>query len=100
MNRGRGDYLFGKVKLNSLLRLRGICVVDPVYTRNLTPFVLLLRSPDDVDVLEGPPWLSAGHLIAVALAILALAFAANALHTRAAHWRLRAVLEERERLAH
>jgi signal transduction histidine kinase len=100
MNRGRGDYLFGKVKLNSLLRMRGICVVDPVYTRNLTPFVLLLRSPDDVDVLEGPPWLSAGHLIAVALAILALAFAANALHTRAAHWRLRAVLEERERLAH
>ncbi len=44
MNPGRGDYLFSKLKLNSSLRLRGICVVDSALTRNLTPFVLLLRS--------------------------------------------------------
>lgn len=100
MNRGRGDSLFTRVKINSLLRLRGVCVVDPTYTHNLTPFVLLLRSPEDVDVLAEPPWLSAGHLIAVAFGVLILALIANYFYTRVEHWRLRAVLEERERLAH
>lgn len=100
MNRGRGDYLFAKLKPNSLLRLRGVCVVDPAYTHNLTPFVLLLRSPEDVDVLAEPPWFSAGHLITLAFGILVLALFANYFYTRVEHWRLRAVLEERERLAH
>lgn len=100
MNRGRGDYLFAKLKPNSLLRLRGVCVVDPAYTRNLTPFVLLLRSPEDIDVLAEPPWFSAGHLIALAFGIFILALFANYFYTRVEHWRLRAVLEERERMAH
>ena len=100
MNRGRGDYLFGKLKPNSLLRMRGIATADPVYTKNLTPFVLLLRSADDIDVLAGPPWWSTGHLISVAIALLGLALAANFFYSRAERWRLRAVLDERERLAH
>jgi signal transduction histidine kinase len=100
MNRGRGDYLFGKLKPNSLLRLHGVSMVDPAYTNNLTPFVLLVRSADDVDVLAGPPWWSTGHLIATAFALLALALAANFFYSRAEHWRLRAVLDERQRLAH
>jgi hypothetical protein len=100
MSRGRGDYIFGKLKANSLLRLRGICMVDPAHTNNLTPFVLLLRSADDVDVLAGPPWWSTGHLVVTAFAILALALAANFFYGRAERWRLRAVLDERERLAH
>ena len=100
MNRGRGDYLFAKLKPNSLLSVRGVCVVDPTYTHHLTPFVLLLRSPEDVDVLAKPPWFSAGHLIDVAFGILVLALFSNYFYTRVEHWRLRAVLEERERLAH
>lgn len=100
MNRGRGDYLFTKLKLNSLLRLRGVCFVSSAYTQNLTPFVLLMRSPEDVDVLAEPPWFSAGHVIAIAFGILLFALFANYFYTRAEHWRLRAVLEERERLAH
>jgi signal transduction histidine kinase len=100
MSRGRGDYLFGRLKPNSLLRLRGVSLVNPAYTNNLTPFVLLLRSADDVDVLAGPPWWSAGHLIATAFALLALALAANLFYSRVEHWRLCAVLDERERLAH
>lgn len=100
MNRGRGDYLFEKLKPNSLLRLRGVCVVDPAYTLNLTPFVLLLRAPEDVDVLAEPPWFSAGHMIALAFGILILVLFANYIYTRVEHWRLRAVLEERERMAH
>jgi signal transduction histidine kinase len=100
MNPGRGDVLFRKLKTNSLLRLRGICVVDSEYTRNLTPFVLLLRSADDVVVLTGPPWWSAGHLAAIIAIALILLLAAQLLYSRVEHWRLRAVLEERERLAH
>lgn len=100
MSRGRGDSLFTKLKPNSLLRLRGVCTVSSAYTHNLTPFVLLLRSPEDVDVLAEPPWLSARHLVIIALGILLLALCANYFYTRVEHWRLRSVLEERERLAH
>lgn len=100
LRRGRGDALYQSLKPNSLIRLRGICVVDPAYTQNLTPFVLLLRSTDDVKILAGPPWWSTGHLVAIVIGLLVLAFVINFLYSRAEHWRLRAVLEERERLAH
>lgn len=100
LNPGRSDYLFGKLKLGSALRLRGICVVDPAYTHNLTPFVLLLRSNEDLDVIAGPPWWSTGHMIAIAVAALVLAFAGVVLYHRVENWRLRTILEERGRLAH
>jgi signal transduction histidine kinase len=100
VNRGRGDSFFNEVKLNSLLRLRGICVVDATYTQNLTPFALLLRSTDDLKVLAGPPWWNAGHMVAVVGGLLILALAINFLYSRVEHWRLRALVEERERLAH
>jgi signal transduction histidine kinase len=100
MNHGRGDILFRNLKQNSLLRLRGISVADSEYTHNLTPFVLLLRSTDDVDVIAGPPWWSAGHLVAIAVTALILVLVTQIFYSRAEHWRLRAVLEERERLAH
>jgi signal transduction histidine kinase len=100
LNPGRSDYLFNKLKLNSSLRLRGICVVDPAFTRNLTPFVLLLRSNEDLEVLAGPPWWSTGHVIAIVVAFLLLALVVNFVYHRITHWRLQGVLEERQRLAH
>ena len=100
MNPGRSDYLFTQLKPNSSLRLRGICVVDPALTRNLTPFVLLLRSNEDLDVIAGPPWWNAGHIIAILVAILILSLIGVSLYHRVENWRLRAILEERERLAH
>jgi signal transduction histidine kinase len=100
MNPGRGDYLFSKLKPGSSLRLRGICVVDPAFTKNLTPFVLLLRSNEDLEVLAGPPWWSTGHMIAIVVASLLLALIVNFVYHRIAHWRLQGVLEERQRLAH
>jgi signal transduction histidine kinase len=100
MSRGRGDLLFSRVKPNSLLRLRGICLVDAEYTGNLMPFVLLLRSTDDMDVLAGPPWWSTGHVLALAIGILLLALVGTLFYGRIERWRLHAVLEERERLAH
>jgi len=99
-NRGRGDVLFDNLEVNSLVRLRGICVVDSSYTRNLTPFVLLLRSSDDVKVLAGPPWWKTGNLVATFIGLLALALVGIFLHSRVENWRLRAVMGERERLAH
>jgi len=99
-NRGRGDALFNQLKLNSLVRLRGVCAVDPVYTRNLTPFVLLLRSADDLKVLAGPPWWNTGNVIAALVGFTILAFLGIFLYGRIENWRLRAVMEERERLAH
>ena len=100
LNPGRSDSLFSKLKLNSSLRLRGICVVDPAFTQNLTPFVLLLRSNEDLTVLAGPPWWSAGHVIAIVVASLLLALIVNFVYHRIAHWRMQGVLEERQRLAH
>ncbi len=100
LSRGRADYLFSKLRINSLLRMRGVATIDPAYTDNLTPFVLLLRSADDVDVLAGPPWWSARYLVAGAFVLLLLALATNFVYGRVERWRLRAVLDERERMAH
>ena len=99
MNRGRGDFLYGKLKANSILRLRGVAVSDPAYTHHLVPFAILLRSTDDAIVVAGPPWWSAGHAVALAAAFLLLAILANFMYHRVESWRLRAVMEERERLA-
>jgi signal transduction histidine kinase len=99
-DRGRGDVLFDNLEVKSLVRLRGICVVDPAYTRNLTPFVLLLRSSDDIKILAGPPWWNTGNLVATFIGLLALVSASILLYSRVEHWRLRAIMEERERLAH
>jgi signal transduction histidine kinase len=100
MHPGRGTYVFDRLKPDSRLNLRGICVVDPAFTSNLTPFVLLLRSGDDVSELAGPPWWSAGHLIALTAALLLLAAVSVFAYQWVENWRLRAVLDERERLAH
>ena len=100
LNPGRSDFLFNNLKLNSSLLLRGICVVDPAFTGNLTPFVLLLRSNEDLQVLAGPPWWNTGHVIAMVFAVLMLALIFNFSYHRIAHWRMQGVLDERQRLAH
>jgi signal transduction histidine kinase len=53
-----------------------------------------------VKVLAGPPWWNAGHLAALAIGILFLALIANAFVHHIENWRLHAIFEERERLAH
>ncbi len=100
LNPGRSDALFSRLKVGSTLRLRGICVVDSTLTHNLTPFVLLLRSNEDLDVIAGPPWWSTGHVVALIVAAVLLALASVVLYHRVENWRLRAILEERGRLAH
>ena len=95
----RPDVISKKFQPNSLLRLRGVCVIDPAYTKNLTAFVLLSRSSQDITVVAGPPWWDRRHLIEILLALMFLSFVGLLIFARAERWRLRAVLEERSRLA-
>ncbi len=94
-----GSHLRG-VALESRLRLRGISVVDPRFKNATDPFVILVRSAEDFEVVAGPPWWRPSTLILASLVALGLIFAFNYLYLLAKHWRLRAVADERERLAH
>ncbi len=100
MNPGRSDARFRQLKLDSTLRLRGICVVDPSLTNNLMPFVLLLRSNEDLEVITGPPWWNTKNVVVLVTLALLLSIVSVSLYHRIENWRLRAILEERERMAH
>lgn len=84
----------------SLLQIRGVCVSDARHTKSLFPFVILLRSADDIKVINGPPWWSTRNLITGAVSAVFLSLLGYILYTRAEQWRLQAVIEERLRLAH
>jgi signal transduction histidine kinase len=84
----------------SRLQLHGICVVDPAYTQNQTPFAVILPAIDDIEVVQRPPWWSTGHIVAGIIVLLLLVLAAQTIHGRIERMKLRAVFEERERLAH
>jgi signal transduction histidine kinase len=97
---GRSRASLRNLAAQSRLRLRGICVVDPDFTHNLYPFVLLVPSADDIEVLAGPPWWSARSLALLGLGATILLLLGLLLYIRVDHWRLQAVLNERERIAH
>jgi signal transduction histidine kinase len=84
----------------SRLQLHGICVADPAYTQNQTPFAVILPAIDDIEVVQRPPWWSTGHIVAGIIVLLLLVLAAQTIHGRIERMKLRAVFEERERLAH
>jgi signal transduction histidine kinase len=84
----------------SLLNLRGVCTLDQRYTEGVTSFALLLRSTEDIDRLAGPPWWTPKRLAEIGTAILLLCLLAQYLYSRAKQWRWRAIVQERERLAH
>jgi signal transduction histidine kinase len=84
----------------SRLRLHGICVVDPAYTQNQTPFAVILPAIEDIEVVQRPPWWSTGHIVSGIIVLLLMVLAAQAIHGRIERMKLRAVFEERERLAH
>src|SRR3569833_526442 len=96
---GRGPQL-KNLKVKSRLRLRGICVTDAKYTRDLTAFALLLPSAGDIEVLEGPPWWSTAHANEVATGTHLLSIAEMIGFILMERWRMQAVLDERQRLAH
>ncbi len=97
---GRSRSHTDRLALDSRIRLRGVSVVDPRFNRAVDPFVILVRSAEDFEVVAGPPWWRPSTLIFATLVLLGLVFTFNYLYLLAKHWRLRAVAEERERLAH
>ena len=87
-------------EIGSRLRLRGISVTDRAFTHDEIPFALLMRSVEDAQVVAPPPWWSAQHVVELIFGILTLSFALQLLYVSFKRSRLRAVIEERERLAH
>lgn len=88
------------LRVNSLLRLRGVCVLGKTYTQDLIPFLLFLRSSDDVQVLQNPPWWTPRHVAYVAFLVLVLACSIQLAYFRFRQWRRDAIQLERERIAH
>jgi len=85
---------------HSLVRVRGISVTDERYTKRLTPFVLLLRSTDDIDQIAGAPWWSARHLLQETIVALLVLILLQAYHGHMQQQRRAAITGERERMAH
>jgi len=87
------------LKAGSRLRLRGICVTDRAFAPEEMPFALLLRSVEDAQMLEPPPWWSTQHVIELVIGLLTLSFGLQLAYTSVKRSQSRAVMEERERLA-
>jgi signal transduction histidine kinase len=88
-----------KLKNGSCLRLRGICVTDRTFAQDETPFALLMRSAEDAQMIEPPPWWNAQHTIELILGLLTLSLGLQFSYISFKRSRVRAVMEERERLA-
>ena len=97
--KGRASFPWN-LQEKSRLRLQGICVVDPAYTQNQTSFAVILPAIDDIEVVQRPPWWSTGHVVAGIIVLLLMVLAAQTIHGRIERMKLRAVFQERERLAH
>jgi signal transduction histidine kinase len=88
------------LRVNSLLRLRGVCVLGKTYTQELIPFLIFLRSSTDVQVLQSPPWWTPWHVALLIFIVVLLACSMQLLYFRFRHWKTEAISRERERLAH
>jgi signal transduction histidine kinase len=97
---GQSAQFYRRLTPRSLLNLRGVCTLDRRYTQGVTSFGLLLRSSEDIDRLAGPPWWTPLRLAEIGSAILLVCLLAQYLYSRAKQWRWRAIVQERERLAH
>ena len=106
---GSNPDVLKRVQEGSIVRLTGISVLDVEGSWNEggpgaseVHYRILLRSLNDVETIQPPSWWTTTHLlyIAVMLTILVFVFFALALYSRREHWKLEAVLKERERMAH
>lgn len=64
------------VPLGSQIRVTGICLLSDANPFNgEVPFNILIRDADDIAMVSRPPWLSAGHLLAIVGLLLAAVIA-------------------------
>jgi signal transduction histidine kinase len=86
-------------QIGSRLRLLGVCVTDRAFAQNEMPFALLMRSPEDAQMIEPPPWWNTQHIVGLITGLLLLSVGIQFAYTSVKRSQLRAVIEERERLA-
>jgi Histidine kinase-, DNA gyrase B-, and HSP90-like ATPase/Histidine kinase len=91
---------FNNWEPGSELRIRGICIVGPWQPPDGSAFTVLLRSIDDVEVLSGPPWWSPRIIWRYIALLLGAIVIGVYIYLRVERWKMRAILSERERLAH
>jgi PAS domain S-box-containing protein len=63
-------------RAHSLLRVTGVCQLRLDELREPRAFRLLIRSPEDIQVLRAPPWFSTKRIVAISLLLLAVVIAA------------------------
>jgi signal transduction histidine kinase len=109
LDRPANSTVLPNLKEGSTIGISGISMLEIEGTWNYglpsasaVRYKLLLRSPDDVRVIKPPSWWTTLHVIYIAaiLGMLMLAFLALGVFNRIERWKLQAVLEERERMAH
>lgn len=68
----------GHVRNGAVVKVRGICMVEPDENNQAAEFSILLRDPGEITVLAAPPWWTHRHTYALAggLSFLVLAAAA------------------------
>lgn len=84
----------------SWLRVHGICVIGDPRLTGQGVFAILARSPEDVEVLAGPPWWSGPRILRVIIPVLLLLASGVFVYLRIERWKMNGILSERERLAH
>lgn len=84
----------------SWLRVHGVCVLGERLVRNGSAFTILTRSPADIEVLADPPWWTGTRILRLIIPLVLLLVLALFLYLRIERWKMRAILNERERLAH
>ncbi|MES2390201.1 MAG: sensor histidine kinase, partial [Acidobacteriota bacterium] len=85
--------------LNSRVRLNGVARSELRYAKSFYPFVVLLRSSEDVAVIAGPPWWGLRHIMELAVLLSCVLVLGAVVYWQVLQWRFHAVTEERSRMA-
>ena len=86
--------------INSVVRLTGVLSLHAQqYSVTDGSFSLLLREPDDAEVVKGPPWGTTAHIVELVLGLVVLGALMQAAHVHSVRRQFRAILAERARIA-
>ncbi|HTX40645.1 MAG TPA: sensor histidine kinase [Acidobacteriaceae bacterium] len=95
-----GDLPRRLMQPGSTLRVTGVLFVSGDLTGNYgDSFTLRLRSPDDLELVEGPSWWTREHVLLLAGLFAIVVLIGVQLNARSRHARYRAVAEERANIS-
>ncbi len=98
LNSGPGGSSLPEIQSGSILRLRGVCSLQPRDTLYRGGFAILLRSAQDVTVISGPPWWSPKHLLEIGFLLALLVIAGHLILIQMLKSKYKAIMAERARL--